>query len=155
MGIRQKINCCISIEQVASSLYSTFMKKFPKERGFWKDLYEDEEDHVSFLKGVNYFGIITKVPTRVQPPPLTSIKEDLIFARDLKKQVKSQAISLEKALKMALKLEEIMAEIFTNDLIAEARSGNDKLFTLDLERILRSEKTHIKKIKTMIKKKGY
>ena len=45
VGMPDLIKGCIAIEKTAASIYGTFMQLFPKEKNFWKDLFNDEIDH--------------------------------------------------------------------------------------------------------------
>jgi hypothetical protein len=46
------INGCMKIERSAANIYKNLMKKFPEKEDFWKNLFDDEVEHLSFLKDV-------------------------------------------------------------------------------------------------------
>lgn len=155
MGSSEKINGCIAIEQAAASIYITFMKLFPEEKDFWEGLYRDEIDHSSFLQDASSLMIFSELPTQVQPPSVPFIVKTLEFTQNLKKQILLSPISLEDALHIALKLEETMVETYTNELIADSKSIDDKSYFMDLEKMIIEERGHINKIKNMMLGKGF
>ena len=73
------------------------------------------------------------------------------FITNLSNQINFSPVSLEDALKMALKIEEIMVEAFTNELIANLSLSNNDAFL----QMLMEEKTHIARIRNMMIKKGF
>jgi len=73
------------------------------------------------------------------------------FITNISNQINFSPVSLEDALKMALKIEETMVEAFTNELIANLSPSDNKAF---LE-LLMEEKTHIAKVKNMMIQKGF
>ena len=50
MGLSEKINWCIEVEQAVASIYYSFMSLFPEEKDFWGDLLKDEFEHLDSKK---------------------------------------------------------------------------------------------------------
>ena len=55
------IDGCIEVEKIAASIYNHLMRIFPDEKDFWKNLHDDEVEHVSFLKDVKLLGLIDEI----------------------------------------------------------------------------------------------
>lgn len=155
MESSEKINGCIAIEQAAASIYSTFMKLLPEEKNFWEGLHRDEIDHSSFLQDASSLMVFNEIPTQVQPPSLSFIVKTLEFTQNIKQQILLNPVSLEEALHIALKLEETMVETYTNELIADSKSIDDKSYFMDLEKMIFEERGHINRIKSMMIERGY
>jgi len=151
MEICQLIKFCCVTEEVVASIYSRFMQLFPQEKDFWEDLYKDEKEHTSFLIGAADSGRFDEMQTAdlgFSEPLLDRTKT---FITNISNQINLGPVSLEDALKMALKIEETMVEAFTNELIANLSPADNKAF---LE-LLMEEKTHIAKVKNMMIEKGF
>ena len=142
------INGCMKVEKTAAAIYQKLMIKFPEERDFWKELFDDEKNHISFLKDVKSLGL-TDVMEKTDPLPSKKIiNEALRLADDLKVKISSDSVSLKKALAMALKLEESIVETYTNKLIADLLACEGGV---SHKKVVADEKTHIRKIKKMMK----
>ncbi len=152
VGMHDLIKGCIAIEKTAASIYGTFMQLFPKEKNFWEDLFNDEIDHASFLTDVDSVGIFDELRAAALPLPVQLVEKTFKFAGNMNREINLNPVSFENALKMALKLEETMVEIFTNKAIASLLFSEDKPFA---EKILLSERLHVDKIKDMMIKKGF
>ena len=72
------------------------------------------------------------------------------FVENIMNQIKFNPLSLEEALKIALKLEETLVETFTNYLIANLSPNRKAIIEMLIE-----ERSHIDKIKEMMIKKGF
>jgi rubrerythrin len=148
MGEKAFINGCIKIEKSAASIYKNLMKKFPEEKEFWKRLFDDEVEHSSFFSDVKSLGLIADMQKMDSKPSMPIINAALRSTGSIIKKITKRSLSLEDALKMALKLEETMVETYTNKLIA-------KLLTCENEpsykKIISDERKHINKIKNMMK----
>jgi hypothetical protein len=44
------INGCIKVEKSSAYIYKNLMKKFPEKEDFWKNLFDDEVEHLTFLR---------------------------------------------------------------------------------------------------------
>jgi len=151
MEICQLINFCCVTEEVVASIYSRFMQLFPQEKDFWEDLYKDEKKHTSFLIEVSDSGRFDEMHTEdlgFSEPLLDRTKT---FITNISNQINFSPVSLEDALKMALKIEETMVEAFTNELIANLSPNDNNAFL----QLLMEEKTHIAKVKNMMIEKGF
>lgn len=140
------------MEQIVSSIYSSFVQLFPEEKQFWIDLYQDEIDHASWLSKAGYTEMIDLLPSEDFIPSLKLVDKSVRFAEKIKKDVGSGPLSFEDALKVALKLEETMVETFTNELVANVISIDYESLS---DRLIMAEKMHIAKIEDMMMKKGY
>ena len=152
MELQEFINGCIVVEQTVASIYRTFMDLFSEERSFWQDLYRDELEHSFWLSDSIQAEAIELIPSQDTLPSLELIRSTIDFANGQLVHIKSNPLTLEKALKIALQLEESMVETFTNEVTAH-------LFAFDYEslsnRITAAEKLHINKIEDMMISKGF
>lgn len=152
MDLTSLINGCIQMEQTVASIYSTFTQLFPEEEIFWEDLFRDEMDHASWLTDVNYIESIDLLPSNEILPSMKQIENSLSFAENKRMHIKSNPVTLEEALKIALKLEETTVETFANELKANLFASDYRSLS---EKLLIAEKLHIDKIKDMMIKKGF
>jgi len=152
MDITSIIHGCIQMEQLAASIYNMFMQFFPQEKIFWEDLVRDETDHASWLTDANYIESIDLLPSYDLIPSMKQIDNSLRFAENTRVHIKSNPVTFEEALKIALKLEETMVETFANELKANLFASDYRSLN---EKLLIAEKLHIDKIKDMLIKKGF
>ena len=148
MGRKALINGCIKVEKSAAAIYKKLMGKYPEKIDGWKELFDDEINHLSFLKDVKSLEL-TDVMEKMELPPSTAlINETLKMADDLNAKIVADSISFKKVLAMALKLEESMIETYTNKIIANLLSCEDES---SYKKIVSEEKKHINKLKQMMK----
>jgi rubrerythrin len=152
MKTHELINGCNEIEKAVASIYSKFMQLFPDEKDFWEDLFKDEIGHSFFLIDALNYGIFNGQDTVDFPLSMSHVTKTMKFAENINKHIEFNPVSLEDALKTALKLEETMVEIFANDLIAMLSTPDNESF---LQNILMEERSHIDKIRDMMIKKGF
>ena len=142
------INGCISIENTVASIYSKLMELFPDKKEFWGSLLNDERDHIAFLNDVKSLELITEMEQLDFPPSMDIIKKTIKSADKVTEKLCDHSNSVKDTLIMALKLEESMVEIYTNQLIAKLLSCDDEA---PVAKVVADEKTHINKIRKMIK----
>lgn len=142
------INGCMKVEKSAAAVYQKLMIKFPEKKEFWKELFDDEKNHISFLKDVKSLGLIDVMEKTDPLPPKKVINEALRLADDLKVKIASDSVSFNKALVMVLKLEESIVETYTNKVIADLICCEEEV---SYKKVVAEEKTHIRKIKKMMK----
>jgi len=142
------VHGCMKVEKSAASVYKKLMKKFPEKKEFWKELVDDEINHLSFLNDIRSLGLIDVMQKIDSLPPAAIIDETLKMADGLTAKITEDSLSLKRALVMALKLEESMVETYTNKLIANLISCEDEV---SYKKIVADEKKHIKKIRKMMK----
>jgi rubrerythrin len=143
------INGCIKVEGIAASIYSKLMQKFPEEKDFWEELYNDEKEHISFLNDVKSLGLTNEVRKMNMLPSKQMIKDALKLSDDVNKKISSAKITLSEALSLTLKMEESIVETYTNKLITSLLScDNDGSFSS----FISNGKSHKDKIKRKIKK---
>ena len=142
------INGCIKVEKSASSIYKKLMKKFPDRKDFLKELFDDEISHLSFLNDVKSLGLINEIQKMESSPSIAVINKTVKMADDLTAKITEDSISFKKALSMALKLEESMVETYTNKIIADLISCEDKP---SYKKMVADERKHINKIQKMMK----
>ena len=118
MDTHEIINGCMEVEKLAASIYCDLIRLFPEEKEFWEDFYDDEKEHLSFLIDAKSLGLIKEMEKISLPPSMTMINKTLKLADNIIKNISASPISFEKALKMVLKLEDTVVEIYTNKLIA-------------------------------------
>lgn len=142
------ISGCMKVERSALYVYKTLMKKFPDKREFWRELADDEVDHLSFLNDVQSLGL-ADIMQRTDPlPTMKNINDAIKIADDLVAKIREDSLSLKKTLAIILKLEETLVETYTNRLIAKLISCNDEV---PYKKIVADEKKHVNKIKKMMK----
>jgi rubrerythrin len=124
------------------------MNKFPDTKEFWGSLLNDEREHIAFLSDVKSLELITEMEKLDFPPSMEVIKKTLKLADKVSRKLSDNVNSLKDTLKMALKLEESMVEIYTNQLISKLLSCEDEI---PIKKVVADEKTHIKKIRKMMK----
>ncbi len=152
MDLMSLIKGCIQMELTVASIYSTFMQLFPEETIFWEDLVRDETAHASWLTDANYIESIDLLPSNEILPSMKQIENSLSFAENRRVHIKSNPITFEEALMIALKLEETTVETFANELKANLFASDYRSLS---EKLLIAEKLHIDKIKGMMIKKGF
>ena len=150
MEIYQFVNGCLVMENAVASIYSNFMQLFSEEKDFWGDLYNDEQKHASFLMEAADQGLFDEINTEDLPLSMPLFDRTRKFVENIMDQIKFNPLSLEEALKIALKLEETLVETFTNYLIADLSPNRNAILEMFTE-----EKSHIDKIKKMMIKKGF
>lgn len=152
MELFKIIKGCIAMERVVANIYNAFVQLFPEERAFWEELARDEQDHESWLSSVNFFEMIDLLPSTDMLPTKELIDNSLKYAENKNLHLRSNPMSLEEALKLALHLEESMVEIFANQLIANVMATSYESLS---QRILMAEKIHKAKIEDMMITKGF
>jgi hypothetical protein len=152
MEMQNFINGCIIVENIVASIYKTFMDFFPEEKSFWQDLYRDELEHSLWLSDNTHTEAIELLPSKDLLPSIELITRTIDFANGKIRHIKSNPITLEEALNIALQLEETMVETFTNEVTANLFAHDYKSLG---ERISAAEKVHINKIEDMMISKGF
>jgi len=142
------ISGCIKVEKSVASLYGKLMKIFPDKKDFWKDLFNDETEHLAFLRDVKSLGQTDELKTIELPPSLPIINETLKMAGTTTEKISKGSVSLKNSLKMMLQLEESLVETYTNKVIAHLMSCDNEP---SYKKILADEKKHVNKIKKMMK----
>lgn len=142
------INGCLKVEKSAAAIYSNLMQKFPDKKEFWKELLDDEIEHVSFLNDALSHGLTDELQKMDIPPSLNVINRTQKLAESIHEKVKEISISFQDSLAMMLKLEETMVETYTNSVIADLMSCEDDSCH---ERVMSDERTHVEKIRDMMK----
>jgi hypothetical protein len=150
MGKNDFINGFLNVEKSASSIYMNLMKKFPEKKEFWKSMFEDEIEHLSFFKDVKSLKLTGELKKMDSTPSMEVINKTLKSASSISGKITRRSLTLKDALKMTLKLEESMVETYTNKLIANLLSCENEP---SYKKILADEKKHINKIKNMMKLK--
>jgi rubrerythrin len=152
MDLQNLITGCIVVEETVASIYRMFMDIFPDERIFWQDLYRDELEHSIWLSSGSNSELIDLLPSTDMMPPVELVNSTLAFLDSIVRHIKSNPVTLEEALKTALKIEKSMVEIFTNEITAN-------LFATDYEalnnRLIAAEKLHVNKIEEMMIGRGF
>ena len=143
------INGCIKVENTVASIYSRLMELFPDKKEFWGSLLNDEREHIAFLNDVKSLELITEMEKLDFPPSMDIIKKTIKSADKVTEKLCDHSDSVKDTLIMALKLEESMVEIYTNQLIAKLLSCDDET---PVAKVVADEKTHINKIRKMMKK---
>ena len=149
---QELIKGCVAIEKTVGLIYSQFMQLFPEERKFWENLHKDEIRHSLFLVEAGAVGLFNAFKDSETLLTIPLIHKTLSFAEKISVHVQSNPVSLEDALKIALKLEESIVETFANDMIAVFSSGETKV---SIQNMLAEEKEHIDKIRNKMIEKGY
>jgi rubrerythrin len=142
------INGCIKVENSVASIYSKLMELFPDKKEFWGSLLNDEREHIAFLNDVKSLELISEMEKLDFPPSMEIIKKTIKSADKVTAKLCDHSNSVKDTLIMALKLEESMVEIYTNELIAKLLSCDDEA---PVAKVVADEKTHINKIRKMIK----
>jgi hypothetical protein len=141
---------CLKVEKAATSIYHTFMRLLPEDGDFWKDLFDDEVEHVSFLNDVKALEITDELQKVEITPSVENIEKTLALTERITKKAGSGQLSRKEALAMALELEESIAETYVNRLIARLLAcDNEK----DYEALVADEQRHIDKIRKKINEK--
>jgi rubrerythrin len=152
MDLKNFINGCKAVEEEVASIYRTFADFFPQYRSFWEDLYRDELEHSFWLSDADHYEAIDLLPSEDLMPSMDIIEQTLAYARTKSRHIKTNPVTFEEALRIALKMEESMVETFTNEMAAN-------LFASDYEslsqKIIAAEKLHIRKIEDMMIGKGF
>jgi len=143
------INGCIKVENSVASIYSNLIQVFPENKGFWESLLNDEREHIAFLTDVKSQGLITEMEKMDIPPSMKVINSTLKMVDKANRRLSDEPISLKNALKLTLKLEESMVEIYTNELITNLLPCEEgELY----EKLIDGEKKHVDRIRKQLKK---
>jgi rubrerythrin len=142
------ISGCMKVERSALYVYKKLMKKFPDKREFWRELVDDEVDHLSFLNDVQSLGLADIMQKTDPLPTMENINDAIKMSDDLVVKIKEDSIPLKKTLAIILKLEETLVETYTNRLIAKLISCDDEA---SYKKIIADEKRHVNRIKKMMK----
>ena len=141
------IDGCIKVEKSAAYIYKNLMRKFPEKKDFWKDLFDDEVEHLSFLRDVKSLGLIEEIKKMDLPPAIPIINETIKLTDKITERIRTRSFSLRNALKITLKLEESIVETYTNKIIADLLCSDHKT---SYKKIMTNEKKHVNKIKKMM-----
>lgn len=152
MELHELINGYIAVENAVASLYRIFMDLFPKEKPFWQDLYRDELEHSYWLSDVSFAESIDLLPSTDLLPSMKLVESTFKFTNRTISHTKTNPVTLEEALKTALKIEESMVETFTNELRANLLASDYASLS---EKLITAEKAHINKIEDMMISKGF
>jgi rubrerythrin len=152
MELDSLIKGCRAVENATASIYRTFMDFFPEEKILWQDLYRDELEHSFWLTDNTVFESIDLLPSRDLLPSKELIASTLDFAQRKIDYIRTNPVTLEEALRIALEIERSMVEMFTNELAANLFSSDYKSLN---QKIISAEKLHINKIEDMMISKGY
>lgn len=139
------------MEDTVAAIYERFMQLFPQEKDFWEDLYKDERDHISFLMEAAEGGRFNEMQPDNLGFSMSQLDRTRTFIENISNNIKSNSVSLQDALNMALQIEEAVVEAFTHELIACLSPSDNTTFL----QMLMEEKTHIAKIKNMMIEKGF
>jgi hypothetical protein len=149
---QELIKGCVAIEKMVALIYSQFMQLFPEEKVFWENLYKDEIRHSLFLIEAGTLGLFNDIKDSEMLLTVPLIHKTLNFAEKISVRVQSNPVSLEDALKLALKLEESIVETFANDMIAVFSAGENRM---TIQNMLAEEGEHVDKIRNKMIEKGY
>jgi len=152
MELHEIIKGCVAMEQAVANIYTVFARRFPGEKNFWEDLSQDEDEHASWLRNVNFFEMIDLLPSEDMLPTRELIQTSLKFAESKNRYLRSNPVELEDALQLALRLEETMVEVFANHLIANVLSTSYESLS---QKLIMAEKVHIGKIEDLMIAKGF
>ncbi|MEI6809400.1 MAG: hypothetical protein WCN95_11825 [bacterium] len=102
---RQILELLASYEEVIAALYTTFAKHLPDYKEFWQHLAKEEVGHAQLLRGLNKFldrGFLFKDIGRFD---IAEIQAKILEVNSLLQVVKSNSITAEDAIAIALKAE--------------------------------------------------
>ncbi|UCH46146.1 MAG: hypothetical protein JSV11_05445 [Nitrospiraceae bacterium] len=143
------VNGCIKVENSVASLYSKLMEVFPENKAFWEVLLNDEREHIAFLTDVKAQGLISEMEKMDLPPSMKLIQSSLKMVDKAGSRISDEPITMKNALKLALKIEESLVEIYTNEMIANLLSCEDGASYAELKN---DEKKHVDRIRKEMKK---
>lgn len=152
MKLQDIIDGCIAVEHAAASLYATFMDLFPQEKSFWLELHNDEREHASMLSNSTYTEAIDLLPSKDLLPSMEQIESTIDFTRKRNNFIKSNPVTVEEALRTALRLEESMTEIFANELLANLLAHDYESLS---RKLFMAEKMHKDKIEDLMIERGF
>jgi len=128
------------------------MEIFPDERPFWLDLYKDELEHSFWLTSGSRSEVIELLPSNELLPSIEHITRTLVFVEGKIAQVKTNPVTFEAALTIALEIEKSMVEIFTNEITANLLATDHKSLN---DKLIAAEKIHVTKIEDMMISRGF
>lgn len=152
MELQHFVNGCIAVEETVASLYRIFMDIFPDEKDFWQDLYRDEIEHSFWLTSGSRSEVIELLPSKKLLPTMEHVAYTLSFVESKIARVKSNPVTFEDALRIALEIEASMVEIFTNEITANLLAVDHKSLN---DKLIAAEKIHITKIEDMMIRRGF
>jgi rubrerythrin len=151
MELSQKLEACLKIEMLCEEIYYSMCNIFPEAKQLFRQLAEEEERHADILTISAGFHNMGVMPAIVVPDSVPKIKESLDLAEKIRREIEEKTISLREALHMALQLEESVAEVYFNELMADK---SDEEIISHLQRYYKDEMRHTERIKRYILEKG-
>jgi rubrerythrin len=150
--LSERIEACVAVELLAAEIYLILADSFPAERDFFMDLCQQEQEHADILTIGMGFQRVGEVPDYIVPESFLRIYETFKLARDIKKKLENEKVSLKGALSMALELEDSIAERHFQDIFSHAES--DSYIINKLKTLQSDSKRHADKIKDFMKSKN-
>ncbi len=150
--LSERIEACVAVELIAAEIYLILADTFPAERDFFMDLCQEEQEHADILTIGMGFQRVGDVPDYIVPESFLHIYETFKLARNIKKKLKNEKVSLKDALEMTLQMEDSIAEKHFQDVFNHAESDS---YVINKLRTLQSDSTrHADKIKAFMKNKN-
>lgn len=141
--VQRIINGCVKMEYSVAAMYNIFLHSFPEERKFWEDLFFDEMEHAYRLKTDLYVKSNDLLPTMNPLLTIELIENSIEKAENKRRQIMNVPVSLKDALKVALRLEESLLEIYSNKLLKNVLASDHESLS---NKIISFEILHINKI---------
>ena len=152
MDVYDFMSGCIEVERSVANIYRTFATMFPEDKDFWIELYRDELEHTIWLSIEKNIEAMDLLPADTPLPTPELIENTLLNIRRQAARIRSNPVTLENALKTALRIEGASIEIFTNEMSAKIFSASEKSLQ---EKLVTAEKIHINKIENLMIDRGF
>jgi rubrerythrin len=151
MEFSEKLQACLRVETLCEEIYYSLCGLFPEAGELFRQLAEEEERHADILTICTGFHDIGALPEVVVPDSAPHIQKSVEVAEGLKRTIQEETLSLGAALEKALELEESVAEIYFNELMA---GESDAEVVSHLQRYYKNEMSHTEKIRRFIQENG-
>jgi rubrerythrin len=145
--LSERLKACLKVELLCEEIYYKLCELFPDSRELFQPIANTEKRHADILTICLGFNNLGDLPDIIVPGSLPLIKKSLDLTEHIKAQI-NNGITLKKALKMALDLENTTAENYFNEVMTKEA---DSEIIAYLQQFYKDEKSHSAMIKEYIK----
>ncbi|MDA8388440.1 MAG: hypothetical protein M0Z58_07270 [Nitrospiraceae bacterium] len=150
----RRTEACIAVETACADIYRRLSERFPGAGSLWSRLSVEEEDHKVWLKtaaGGPEDELDELQVDFFERRPMPFINEALECARELKKRLEADDLTLEDALRMSLDLEKNTVEGYFWDVLT---GETDSETVAGLKLLIDKEKSHGERLIALMSERG-
>jgi rubrerythrin len=135
-------------ELVISQLYGVYADKIPQYREFWKEISDEEVQHAEILEALFHHAQNNPDEFIVERFSVTTVENSIKNVRRFIKEAESTDISMEKALPIAMFLEQSLIESDYFEILAGDSPKTQRI----LEHLAVGTKEHYEKMQKLARK---